>query len=166
MFNSRKSAAALLALAFAAAACGSSKGSGGDASSTTKAAGTATTAAPTATSAAPAGAEFIDGAQLPGGKPSHIDPGFTSELDGAQITTALYDGLTDFSNGANGPELKPLVAESWKANDTATQFVFKIKAGQNFSNGEAVLPSSFARGWNRAADPALATDYSYLFTLV
>lgn len=112
------------------------------------------------------GGEFIDGAAFGAGRPPHIDPGFTSELDGAQVSTALYDGLTDFSNGADGPELKPLVAESWEANEDATQFVFTIKDGLTFSNGEPVLPSSFVRGWNRAADPNLATDYSYLFGIV
>ncbi len=124
------------------------------------------------TDAAPAagetgsGGEFIDGAQFGAAKPPHIDPAFTSELDGAQVSWALYDGLTDFSNGPDGPELRPLVAESWEANADATQFVFTIKEGLTFSNGEAVLPSSFVRGWNRAADPNLATDYSYLFGLV
>lgn len=112
------------------------------------------------------GGEFIDGAQFGAGRPPHIDPAFTSELDGAQVTTALYDGLTDFTNGPDGPELKGLVAESWESNAEATQWTFKIKEGLTFSNGEPVLPSSFVRGWNRAADPNLATDYSYLFGLV
>lgn len=126
------------------------------------------TEAPAEETEAPAaeGGVFIDGAQFGAAKPPHIDPGFTSELDGAQISTALYDGLTDFSDGANGPELKPLAAESWEANADATQFVFTIKEGLLFSDGTPVLPSSFARGWNRAADPELATDYSYLFGLV
>jgi oligopeptide transport system substrate-binding protein len=179
--NTRSAAmAALMVGSLVAAACGSDKAAVETKAPTapttaeTKAPETtvaatkpAETTAPAETKAPAAGGEFVDGAQFGGGRPAHIDPGFTSELDGAQVTTALYDGLTDFSNAdPKGPVLKPLAAEKWVANADATQFVFTVKKGLKFSNGEDLLPSSFARGWNRAADPKLATDYSYLFALV
>ena len=167
-------------------ACGSSSGSSeGEATATTAAAEPTATepqaaepsvtepvvtdaAEPDTTVAveAPAGGEFIDGATFGSGVPPHIDPALTSELDGAQVTQLLYDGLTEFANEDSGPVLKPLGAEKWEANADATEFIFTLKKGLKFSNGEDVLPSSYKLGWDIAANPALAADYSYLFALV
>jgi ABC-type oligopeptide transport system substrate-binding subunit len=58
------------------------------------------------------------------------------------------------------------VAESYEANDDATVWTFKIRKGLKFSNGEKVLPSSFARAWERASDPDFAGVYSYLMTFI
>ncbi len=58
----------------------------------------------------------------------------------------------------------PLLAESYEANDDATVWTFKVKDGQEFSNGEAIVPSTFKRSWERAA--AMAGDYSYLMTFI
>ncbi len=116
-------------------------------------------------SAPAAGGEFIDGAQMVA-VPPHIDPLLTSELDGAQVATALYDGLTEFANEDTGPVLKPLVAESWEVNEDATEVVFTIKEGLTFADGSPLLPSNFKKSWDIAADPELAADYSYLYGLV
>jgi len=114
------------------------------------------------------GGEIVDLSTFPAGEPDNIDPALTTELDGAQVTTALFDGLTEFAyeNGEGAGELKGLVAESWKSNADATEWTFKIRDGLKFSNGDPVLPSSFKAGWERAADPALAAGYGYLFDLV
>ena len=40
-------------------------------------------------------------------------------------------------------------------------WVFTIKKGLKFSNGDAVLPSSFVAGWKRAADPKLGSEVAY-----
>ncbi len=111
------------------------------------------------------GGEFIDGAQL-SSVPPHIDPYLTSELNGAQISTALYDGLTEVAYVSTGPEIRPLAAESWTSNADASVFTFTIKDGLKFSDGTSVLPSSFKKGWDISASPELAGDYSYLFSLV
>ena len=39
-----------------------------------------------------------------------------------------------------------------------------VKEGQQFSDGEPILPSTFKRSWERAA--ALAGDYSYLMNFI
>ena len=114
-----------------------------------------------------AGGEFIDLGTFVGDPPEHIDPALNTTLDGFQVTNALYDGLTeiDFTDPEN-PELKGIVAESWEGNDDATEYVFTIKEGLEFSNGEPVLPSSFKYAWERASDPDFAGDYSYLFNFL
>ncbi|MBN2622489.1 MAG: ABC transporter substrate-binding protein [Acidimicrobiales bacterium] len=113
------------------------------------------------------GGELVDLGTFAQGPPEHIDPGINTTSDGWQVGGSLYDGLaeTDFSDPEN-PETVPVVAESWEVNDDATEFVFTIREGLKFSDGEDVLPSSFVRGWERASDPEFAGDYSYLFTFI
>jgi ABC-type oligopeptide transport system substrate-binding subunit len=97
------------------------------------------------------------------GTNTSFDPGVVQTLSESQITTALYDGLTDFDfTDPEKPVLKGEVAESWEANDDATEYTFKIKEGEVFSDGSPVLPSSFKSGWERAGSPELASPYGYL----
>ena len=113
------------------------------------------TVATTAHAAAPT---FIDCYQYSAGEPDHIDPALTSTLAGASVATMLYDGLTD--TAADG-SLQPEVATKWKTPDSAKTWIFSIKSGLKFSNGEAVLPSSFVAGWKRSLDPKLASEVAY-----
>ena len=113
-----------------------------------------------------AGGEFIDLGTIVGDPLEHIDPALNTTLDAFQIITALYDGLTDISLASGDPEIVPDVAESWEASEDAVTWTFQIREGVTFSNGEEVLPSSFANAWERASDPEFAGDYSYLFNFI
>ncbi len=113
------------------------------------------------------GGDFLDYGTIVGDPLEHIDPALNTTLDGFQLTSAMYDGLTDieFDEDGNG-ELKGVVAESWEPNDDATEFVFTLKDGLKFSDGTPVLPSSFQIAWERGSDPEFAGDYSYLFNFL
>ncbi len=137
-------AAGMVGLSLLAAACGGSDGgseAGGD--------------------------ELVDLGTFVGDPAEHIDPALNVTLDAYQVVNALYDGLTelDYTDPAK-PQVKPLVAESYQANADATEWTFKIRKGQTFSNGEEIKPSSFVRAWERASDPDFAGDYSYLFNFI
>ena len=113
------------------------------------------------------GGEFVDLGTFVGDPPEHIDPALNVTLDAYQVVNALYDGLTEIdSSDPKNPEVKPLVAESFEPNADATEWTFKIKDNQKFSNGEQILPSSFVRAWERASNPDFAGDYSYLFSFI
>jgi oligopeptide transport system substrate-binding protein len=115
----------------------------------------------------PSGGEIVDNGTLTSGPPDHIDPALNVSLDNYQIVNALYDGLTEIdSSDPENPQVVGAVAESWDVNPEATEFVFHIRDGLSFSDGTPVLPSSFARAWNRASDPELGGGYSYLFNFV
>jgi len=109
-------------------------------------------------SANAASTTFIDCQLYAAGEPDHIDPALTSTLVGANVATMLFDGLTD--TDANG-NLYGEVASKWKSPDGGKTWVFTLKKGLKFSNGEAVLPSSFVNGWKRALDPKLASEVAY-----
>ena len=159
--RNRTLVAGLVGLSLLAAACG------GDDSADSATGTTTEGSQSTEGGGGAAGGEFIDLGTFVGDPPEHIDPALNSTLDAYQVINALYDGLTDLdtTDPAN-PVVKPLVAESFEANDDATVWTFKIKEGVTFSDGEAIKPSSFARAWERASDPDFAGDYSYLFNFI
>ncbi len=146
-----------LGLSLVATACGSDddsdEGSNDNGSSTTEASGGS------------AGGDFIDIGTFVGDPPEHIDPALNSTLDAYQVINAVYDGLTDIdASDPDNPEIVPHVAESFEANDDASVWTFKIREGQTFAGGEEILPSTFQKSWERAAD--LAGDYSYLLGFI
>jgi len=115
----------------------------------------------------PEGGEFVDGAQLIADNLTSYDPGLVQTLDESQVTTALYDGLTDFDfTDKTNPKLKGLVAEKWATNADATEFTFTVKKDQKFSNGDPVLPSSFKYAWVRNGQKEFASPYGYLINYV
>ncbi len=133
------------------------------------AAGGSDTGATTVAEAPAAGGEKVlrDGYVLGTGNPPHLDPALNFTVESAQIISQVWDSLTEFDfTDPKKPVLKPQVAESWKPNSDASQFVFTIRKDQVFSNGNPVLPSSFAYGWNRAAQKDMAATYAYLFFFI
>jgi ABC-type oligopeptide transport system substrate-binding subunit len=151
-------AAVLIAFMLVAAACGSDDSDSGS--------GNGVEGGETSENGV-AGGEFVDLGTFLGDPPEHIDPALNVTLDAYQVINALYDGLTEIdSTDPDNPEVVPLVADSFESNDDATVWTFHIRDGQEFSNGEAIVPSSFVRGWERASDPDFAGDYSYLMNFI
>ncbi|MDQ3176969.1 MAG: ABC transporter substrate-binding protein [Actinomycetota bacterium] len=115
----------------------------------------------------PGAGEIIDLGTFVGDPPEHLDPALNSTLDAYQVINAMYDGLTDIdTSDPASPEVVPHVAESFEPNEDATEWTFTIREGQQFSDGEAILPSTFACAWERASDPKFAGDYSYLMNFI
>jgi len=145
---------ATAALGLLAAACSSSNNN-------------ATNTGTSSPAAAAAGGTFIDGAQLYADNLTSYDPGLVQTLDESQVTTALYDGLTDFDfSDKEHPALKGLVADKWTANADATEFTFNVKKDQVFSNGDPVLPSSFKYAWVRNGQKDFASPYGYFIKYI
>ncbi len=100
---------------------------------------------------------FVDLQNFAAGEPDHIDPGTTSTLTGAQVAVLMYDSLTDTDSTGT---LVPAAATKWTTADNGKTWVFTIRKAK-FSNGEAVTPSAFVRGWIRATDSKLASEVAY-----
>ncbi len=151
--------ALLLGLSLIAAACGDDDDTGDNAGNQTT-----TTADQGGGGGGAGGGEFIDGSTFVGDPPEHIDPALNSTLNAYQVINAMYDGLTDLDFSGDTPKVVPHLAESIEPNDDATVWTFTLKDGLQFSNGEAITPTTFKRSWERAA--AMGGDYSYLMTFI
>lgn len=121
------------------------------------------TAAPTAAAPATAGVSAKKGGtftalNLATGDPDHIDPSLAHTVEASQVTTQLYDGLVDIDYDTG--ELKADTADKWTVSPDGRSVIFTLKKS-TFSNGEAVLPSSFKCAWERALRPELASEVAY-----
>jgi oligopeptide transport system substrate-binding protein len=107
---------------------------------------------------AQANAVFVDLQNFAAGEPDHIDPRTTGTLTGAQVSILMFDSLTDTDAAGN---LVPGAAAKWATPDAGKTWVFTLKKGAKFANGEAVLPSSFANTWINTTSAAMASEVAY-----
>ncbi len=94
-----------------------------------------------------------------GAEPESLDPALIESTNAFNILIDLFEGLTALDNHA---KVVPGVAQSWKQVD-ATTWVFKLRKGVQWSNGEAITAQDFVYAWRRMLDPktaaALASTY-------
>ncbi|HEU5159313.1 MAG TPA: ABC transporter substrate-binding protein [Streptosporangiaceae bacterium] len=80
--------------------------------------------------------------------PEAIDPSNATFGPDVFIAKQLFTGLTEIT--PDGRVVRRL-AEDLQPDASCRTWTITIKQGTTFSNGEAVDPQAFARGWNRAA---------------
>ena len=89
-----------------------------------------------------------------------LDPQKMSYLHDLRASRALYETLaTIMPDGSVGPA----AAESWEVSEDGTRYVFNLRAGLKFSNGDPVTAEDFKYAWRRAILPDTAATYSSLF---
>ncbi|HVT76456.1 MAG TPA: ABC transporter substrate-binding protein [Acidimicrobiales bacterium] len=144
--------ALLASIAMFAVACGSNNNSNASPSTSTK-----------SSEGKPViGGTLTDLQNFSGASPDHLDPNRAASIQDSQPGQLIWSMLTH-TNPKTG-ELENSVAESIDHNADFTQWTFHVKKGLKFSNGDPVLPSSFAFSWNRLVNPALASEVSYHVT--
>jgi peptide/nickel transport system substrate-binding protein len=130
------SIAALAVLAMVAAGCGGSSGSGSSSSSSS-------------TSTAKSGGTFTILANSNFGV---ADPAQNYTLQEWQLLIDTHDGLTSFAKvaGVAGTKIVPDLATSIPApTNGGKTYVFHIRHGIKFSNGQVLKPSDFVRTFER-----------------
>ena len=95
------------------------------------------------------------------GNPVAIDPYNAQESEGTQVEHILFDALTDYD--WDKEEVVPKAAKSWDVSDDGLTYTFHLVEGAKFHNGDTVDAKSFKRGWERIANPKMATpsDINY-----
>ena len=63
---------------------------------------------------------------------------------------------------ANGAAVEAL-AESYELSEDGKTYTFHLKDAK-WSNGDAVTAADFVFGWQRAVDPANASEYAYMLS--
>ncbi len=104
-------------------------------------------------------------------EPDTLDPALNSAVDGATMVSHLFSGLAKWAQDAEGKLV--IVADSVKelvegvANEDGTvTYTYTLRDGLKWSDGKDVTAADFVFAWNRAASPALAADYNYMFDVV
>ena len=92
-----------------------------------------------------------------------LDPQVATDGTSFEVIANYTDGLTQMD--ADGAAV-PAIAESWDVSEDGTVYTFHLRQDANWSNGEPVTADDFIFAWQRAVDPALASEYSYMFSQI
>ena len=94
-----------------------------------------------------------------GQEPTTLDPGLCSGVDGSMVITHLYDGLLREMNH----EMVPATAEKYEVSDDGKVYTFHLRDDAMWSDGKPVTAHDFEFAWKRVQDPAVASQYSWIF---
>ncbi len=94
-----------------------------------------------------------------GAEPDSLDPQLARMDSALTILRDAYEGLT--SVAADGG-VAAGVAESWEVTDGGRTYVFRLRPGAAWSNGDAVEAEDFVAAWRRLVDPATASQYAQI----
>jgi oligopeptide transport system substrate-binding protein len=91
-----------------------------------------------------------------------IDPQLIEDNAGHDIARNLFEGLM---NQDDKGALVPGVAESFTVSADNKTYTFILRKDAKWSNGDPVVAGDFVYAWQRAADPATASNYSWYLEL-
>jgi len=94
-----------------------------------------------------------------GTEPQGLDPHVVTGIPEFHIITALLEGLV--TEDPKTIEPMPGAAESWTLSEDHKTYVFKMREGAKWSNGDAVTAHDFVYSWKRLITPGLAAEYAY-----
>lgn len=104
-------------------------------------------------------------------EPDSIDPALNSAVDGATLTSHLFQGLATWSQDKDGklvivPAAVEELVEGVQNEDGTVTYTYTLREGLKWSDGKPVTAGDFVFAWNRAASPQLAADYGYMFEVI
>ncbi len=155
-------------MAFGLAACGSSAyqtetTAGSTAAATTAAQSAETTASAAATTAAAAkdAAASADDLKVMFETPvESLDPQQATDGTSFEVIADYTDGLMQMDKDGKAV---PALAESYEVSSDGLTWTFHLRDAK-WSNGDPVTAADFVFGWQRAADPAVASEYAYMLS--
>lgn len=93
-----------------------------------------------------------------------LDPGQTSsDTDYIMYTGCVYEGLTALKSDGT---IEPGLAESWTIEDGGLTYIFHLKQGVKFHNGEELKASDVVFSYNYAKESPFTASFGALFESV
>lgn len=93
-------------------------------------------------------------------EPADLDPQAINAFTDANITDALFEGLTSID--AKTSRGVPAVAERWEISPDGLVYTFHLRSSARWSNGDPVTAQDFVFSFHRILSPAFAAGYSYM----
>ncbi|BAE73421.1 putative oligopeptide ABC transporter periplasmic component [Sodalis glossinidius str. 'morsitans'] len=94
-----------------------------------------------------------------GSEPASLDPHKVESDVEFNIISDIFEGLVSVDNDG---KIRPRLAERWE-NDNNTRWVFHLRLGLSWSNGDPITAQDVVYSWRRLVSPATASPYeSYL----
>jgi len=90
-------------------------------------------------------------------EPASLDPAQAVGLPEIPILRDLFEGLTNQDTQGNAV---PGVAETWHSSDQKI-WLFTLRKGAKWSNGDPVTANDFVYSWRRLVDPKTSSAYSW-----
>lgn len=150
------------AMVFSMAGCGGSSTSENTTAATTAASGDATqsgdASAESGEEAAVSGSDLNIMLETP---VQSLDPQQATDGTSFEVIACYTDGLMQMD--ADGQAV-PAIAESYDLSEDGTVYTFHLREDAVWSNGEPVTANDFVFGWQRAVDPAIASEYAYMLS--
>ena len=89
--------------------------------------------------------------------PGTLDPQKVEENTAAQIVLDLFEGLV-WMDGEG--QVQPAQAERWEILDDGKRYIFHLRSGLQWSDGQPLTAEDFVLGWQRAVDPKTASPFA------
>lgn len=90
-----------------------------------------------------------------------LDPQIATDGTSFEVIAGFTDGLMQMDETGKAV---PAVAESYDLSEDGLTYTFHLREDAKWSNGDPVTAADFVFGWQRAADPATASEYSYMLS--
>ena len=103
--------------------------------------------------------------------PKTLDPGLSSSVDGSIYISNAFSGLYSYANDKDGKltiiaDCAEKMVEPTALAGGKFQYVFTLKSGLKWSDGQELKASDFVYAWKRVADPATKSDYQYIMDVI
>ena len=90
-----------------------------------------------------------------------LDPQLATDGTSFEVIADYTDGLMQMD--ANGAPV-PAIAETYDISEDQMTYTFHLREDAVWSNGTPVTAADFIFAWQRAVDPNVASEYSYLLS--
>jgi peptide/nickel transport system substrate-binding protein len=84
--------------------------------------------------------------------PNTLDAPITAERNAHNASRGIFDSLVWVNDEG---EIEPELAESWEISDDGLEYIFHLREGVTFHNGEPFNADAVVFSWERYRDPAL-----------
>lgn len=104
-----------------------------------------------------------------GPKGDNFDPALNSAVDGAIVTSHVFEGLMRWqapTSGELASNLEAGQASSYTVSADGKTYTFNLRANSKWSDGTDLKPSDFKYAWDRASSGKLGADYGYMFDVI